>query len=177
MLALLASNTANKELLYPKDFMLSFNKLQELVSMSFICQVMKAHDKMGSEHLRMEKFQQVSATSNFLWLSANGSGDSLLRLQTWLCGPLLCVFPNGPAEWGVWKKAQAQGGSEGGKFFYYVSWNINIQTHYSVRLGATYHELLYFPSDPNLPPVPNMNCRSPPLSLLSHQRAGQAISL
>ena len=32
---------------------------------------------MGSEYLRMEKFQKVSVTSYFLWFSANVSGDAL----------------------------------------------------------------------------------------------------
>lgn len=31
---------------------------------------------MGSEYVRMEKFQKVSVTSNFLWFSASVSGDA-----------------------------------------------------------------------------------------------------
>lgn len=158
--------------------MLSFIKLQELVHMSFIYRVTKAYNKMGSEYLRMEKFQKVCATSNFLWFSTSVSGEAVLRLQPWLCVLLLFVFPSDLLSKGCGTKPKPREAVRvENLFYYYKSWIVSIEIHYSIQLGAIYYKLLSSSSNPNFLPVPNMNWRSLSLSLLSHQWRSQVISL
>lgn len=47
-----------------------------------------------------------------------------------------------------------------GNSFYYMPLNISTQIHCSAQLGASNYKLVHLPSNPNLPPIPNLNWRS-----------------